>query len=1145
MLSILRYRQLRHELEKNIQFYPPKQNPAGDSPPQSQIANGPLRAAGRPFESLENGESNLASLVTLQNDQRAHVPGVEVVCTGSLPGNGKSEIFVVGFDSENDQLNPKNWSLAYKWRTLGIVGMTGFLVGWASSIDSMVIKQAQEEFHVSDVTESLTIALYLIAFAFGSLVAAPFFETVGRNPVYLVTLSLFMIFIMASGLAANIGAQSAFRFLAGLFGCTPLTTFGGSMSDIFHLLDRTYAFPVCCSLSFLGPFLVPMVGAFIGQSSLVSWRWSEWSTLIIAGLITVSIFLFIPKTYSPVISLEMCEMIRHHGKLGIDQIKLSMSGEAIMESRSAEESFSEDEETAACVDEAHRLGLRVCSHARARDAVIQCARHGVDVIYHASYIDDEGMDMLEKAKRKHVVAPAINWLYTTVHEAKPYGYTLEQAEKVGYKKELEVAIRALREMRRRGITILPGGDYGFARCPHGTYARDLEHFVRLLGFTPMESIIAATAGIAKLFMQEDELGKILPGYYADCILVDGDPIQDISILQDHSKLNILPLDSLPQSLGAQTSAAFMQRNNFNYVSYVDEFGKPRIGHLDFNNNEISPLTMSSCSPLQNLYEVIELGEEDVVRGEGSPVNLSSVKVLPPLPDQDVLCIDVNYRKHATEYWDSGYSRNNGESQVFSKRSTSVIAANEEIFPHPKFTQSIDYEGEVGVIIGKTGFNIQADKAMEHVWGYTIINDVTAREKQRDHHQFFIGKSPDTFCPMVYDTFTPSQRLPMLHIQTFVNGEKRQDGTTADLVASIPRLIEVLSSVMTLQPGDVIATGTPHGVGIGFRPPQFLQPGDIVEIAVTGLGKLSNQISLPSSKNPQLSKTLEKTNIPIYNLDRTWGGTSLTQIGPKNYINIRELGTANTKKDPIVFIHGLGASLEYYLPLIQAAGLEESGHRIILYDLEGHGLTPTRASHTATLKTFAADLELLLSAKSIDSATIVGWSLGGLIAMYFAQMRPSMISKLVLLGPGGSPLPELAVNMFKQRAALVREQGMEASGVAQLVATGATSALTKATRPLAFSAVRQFLVSTHPEGYAKGCIALAKSPETVISVEALRMPTLVVAGRDDAISPLQLAEKYLYRLPNGRLEVLDGVGHWHVLEDLEATASVVKTFLEQE
>lgn len=147
--------------------------------------------------------------------------------------------------------------------------------------------------------------------------------------------------------------------------------------------------------------------------------------------------------------------------------------------------------------------------------------------------------MLEAAKTKHVVVPAINWLVATLNDAEAFGYTHEKAEKVGYKRELDVAIAGLREMHRRGIVVLPGGDYGFAWTPHGTYARDLEHFVNLLGFTPHESIIAATAGIAKLMMCPQELGKIQPGYYADCILVDGNPLEDITVLQDHSKLNVI------------------------------------------------------------------------------------------------------------------------------------------------------------------------------------------------------------------------------------------------------------------------------------------------------------------------------------------------------------------------------------------------------------------------------------------------------------------------------------------------------------------------------------------------------------------------------------------------------------------------------
>ncbi|KAF7955248.1 uncharacterized protein EAE97_000507 [Botrytis byssoidea] len=239
---------------------------------------------------------------------------------------------------------------------------------------------------------------------------------------------------------------------------------------------------------------------------------------------------------------EMREVIRHHVKIGVDQVKLSMSGEEITETRSAQDCYYTDDETAACVDEAHSLGARLCAHARARDSAKMCIRHGVDVIYHASYIDDEGMEMLDAKKDKHIVAPALNWLIATLNDAAAFGFTHQKAESVGYQKELDAAIRGLREMHKRGIVILPGGDYGFAWTPHGTYARDLAHFVNLLDFTPMESIIAATAGVAKLFMRDHELGKIQAGFYGDCILVDGNPLEDITILQDHDRLNVITIN---------------------------------------------------------------------------------------------------------------------------------------------------------------------------------------------------------------------------------------------------------------------------------------------------------------------------------------------------------------------------------------------------------------------------------------------------------------------------------------------------------------------------------------------------------------------------------------------------------------------------
>ena len=357
--------------------------------------------------------------------------------------------------------------------------------------------------------------------------------------------------------------------------------------------------------------------------------------------------------------LEMREVIRHHIGLGVDTIKLSMSGEEICETRSAEDCYFTDDETAACVDEGHRHNIRLCAHARARDSVKMCVKHGVDIIYHASWTDAEGMDMLEKAKSKHIVAPGINWLYATLYEAGAFGYSFEKAEQVGYKKEYENAKRVLKEMHQRGITVLPGGDYGFAWTPHGTYARDLEHFVKLLDFTPMESILAATAGVAKLFMREEELGKVQPGYFADVILVDGNPLDDIAVLQDHDKLNVIMINgrlrkaSYKEFIRAMPEPTPTPKKSFtNYVAYADSLGRPRIGHLDLDQSSITPLAMASGAPVSNLYEVIELGTDLAPAGEPQP--LDSVKLLPPISGRDVLAVGKNYSEHAKEFNKSGY-----------------------------------------------------------------------------------------------------------------------------------------------------------------------------------------------------------------------------------------------------------------------------------------------------------------------------------------------------------------------------------------------------------------------------------------------------------------------------------------------------------
>lgn len=183
-----------------------------------------------------------------------------------------------------------------------------------------------------------------------------------------------------------------------------------------------------------------------------------------------------------------------------------------------------------------------------------------------------------------------------------------------------------------------------------------------------------------------------------------------------------------------------------------ETGVSQIGHLDSQAGTVQPLRFLSGHPVENLLQVIEAGPLQMATS-GSAVPLTSVKLLAPLSCRDVLAVGKNYMDHAHEFNSSGYDSSDTVDRpshpvIFTKRATSIIGDGENIFLHPAFTQSLDYEGEIGIIISKTGFQVSKENAMDYVWGYTIINDLTAREKQRDHKQFFIGKSANTFCPMV-------------------------------------------------------------------------------------------------------------------------------------------------------------------------------------------------------------------------------------------------------------------------------------------------------------------------------------------------------------------------------------------------------------
>jgi imidazolonepropionase-like amidohydrolase len=222
-------------------------------------------------------------------------------------------------------------------------------------------------------------------------------------------------------------------------------------------------------------------------------------------------------------------------KYGVDSIKLNLSGEAIT-GLGAEETPMSEEEVAMAVKEAKCRNKVLAAHARSSGSVMQCVRHGIQNIYHASFADEQALDMLEAAKDRHFVAPGLAWLINTARNAEPWGIKPGTPITIAYERELEMAVETMRKMHRRGIRVLIGGDYGFAWTPQGTNAKDIEYFVDLVGMSPMEAIMAATRYGGQIMSMGHELGMIREGFLADVLLVDGDPLADVRILQDKKRL---------------------------------------------------------------------------------------------------------------------------------------------------------------------------------------------------------------------------------------------------------------------------------------------------------------------------------------------------------------------------------------------------------------------------------------------------------------------------------------------------------------------------------------------------------------------------------------------------------------------------------
>jgi 2-keto-4-pentenoate hydratase/2-oxohepta-3-ene-1,7-dioic acid hydratase in catechol pathway len=293
-----------------------------------------------------------------------------------------------------------------------------------------------------------------------------------------------------------------------------------------------------------------------------------------------------------------------------------------------------------------------------------------------------------------------------------------------------------------------------------------------------------------------------------------------------------------------------QRNNETFVGIVEQESE-KVVHLCFAEQAMHQrMTLPS-----SLLECIALGDEFLNRVNEIAAwvkenpsaqymyDLHDVRLLAPIPrpSKNIFCIGKNYVDHAIEL--GGKLDIPQHLIVFSKVPTTVIGHEETVLRHADVTDELDYEGELAVVIGKRGKAIRKEEALDYVFGYTIINDITARDLQERHQQYLLGKSLDTFCPMgpwiVHQSLIENPNK--LQIETKVNGEIRQKASTEQFIFNVETIIETISRGITLEPGDIIATGTPAGVGKGMKPPRFLQAGDVVEITIEGIGTLRNKI----------------------------------------------------------------------------------------------------------------------------------------------------------------------------------------------------------------------------------------------------------------------------------------------------------------
>jgi len=280
-------------------------------------------------------------------------------------------------------------------------------------------------------------------------------------------------------------------------------------------------------------------------------------------------------------------------------------------------------------------------------------------------------------------------------------------------------------------------------------------------------------------------------------------------------------------------------------------GEHKVGVVDDAAGTVAPYELGADLARQGIQALLELQAEGrELPATGAALALAEVRLEAPLPRprRNLFCVGKNYHDHAQEFAGSGFDSSAAKGAVpefpivFSKVPESVIGTGAYIDFDPRVSSAIDYEVELAVIIGRAGRGIRREQALEHVWGYTIVNDVTARDLQGRYSQWLIGKSQDSFCPMGPVAVSRDEiDLADTRVRTWVNDELRQDSNTGLLIFDVPTIIETIAAGITLLPGDVIATGTPAGVGIGFKPPRYLADGDRVRCRIDGIGQLENSV----------------------------------------------------------------------------------------------------------------------------------------------------------------------------------------------------------------------------------------------------------------------------------------------------------------